>query len=58
MTPNRMAMPDEYKKPDPLDAYRLFYRESKLVDRGIVAYTGREWPPFLKTNSVDFVEDI
>ena len=57
MTPNPMAMPDEYKKPDPIDAYRLFYRESKLGDRGIVAYTGRDWPWFLKLNSVESIEE-
>jgi hypothetical protein len=42
-----LAMPDEYKKRDPVESYRLYYIESKLKKRGIVKYTNREWPEFL-----------
>jgi hypothetical protein len=41
------AMPPEFKQKDTIRAYHTFYRESKLKDRGIVAYTKREWPDFL-----------
>ena len=50
MTTFRMAMPDEFKQENPLDAYRLFYRESKMKQRGIVKYTKRDMPEFLKTD--------
>jgi hypothetical protein len=46
-TPVRLAMPDEYKIEDPIESYRLFYRESKMKQRGIVNYTKRDWPEFL-----------
>lgn len=42
-----LAMPIEYKKPDPVESYKLYYIESKLRIRGIVKYTRREWPEFL-----------
>ena len=47
MTSLRLAMPDEYKKEDPVEAYRIFYRESKFKQRGIVTYRKRDWPEFL-----------
>jgi len=47
MTPFRLAMPDKYKTDDPVEAYKIFYRESKMKDRGIVSYKKREWPEFL-----------
>jgi hypothetical protein len=50
ITQFRLAMPDIYKQEDPIEAYRLFYRESKMKDRGIVAYTRRVPPDFLYTN--------
>jgi hypothetical protein len=45
-----LAMPDEYKKDDVVESYRLYYIESKLKKRGIVKYTKREWPDFLLIN--------
>ena len=42
-----LAMPDEYKQDDTIEAYKLFYIESKFKTRGIVNYTIREWPEFL-----------
>ena len=47
MTSIRLAMPDEYKFENPIESYRIFYRESKMKQRGIVTYTNREWPEFL-----------
>ena len=47
MTEIRLAMPDEYKHTDPIEAYRVFYRESKVKERNIVSYTKRDWPVFL-----------
>lgn len=44
------AMPDKFKTSDPIQAYHTFYRESKLKERGIVAYTKRDWPTFLRMN--------
>ncbi len=41
------AMPDEYKKGDVIESYKLFYFESKFKKRQIVNYTEREWPNFL-----------
>ena len=46
-TPFRLAMPDEYKHPDAVQAYQAYYRENKLKVRGIVAYTRRDRPAFL-----------
>jgi hypothetical protein len=48
MTPFRLAMPDKYKQEDPVESYKIFYRESKMKERGIVTYKKREWPEFLK----------
>ena len=50
MTPFRLAMPDKYKQEDPVESYKMFYRESKMKERGIVTYKKREWPEFLKTD--------
>lgn len=47
LTPMRMAMPDAYKRDDPVEAYRAFYVEDKLKRRGIVQYTRRSKPDFL-----------
>lgn len=47
ITEIRLAMPPEYKRPNPVEAYRTYYRENKLKVRGIVNYTKREWPEFL-----------
>ena len=48
MTTPAQAMPEEYKNDNTIVAYRTFYIESKLKKRGIVRYTKREWPKFLK----------
>ena len=50
-TPLRLAMPNEYKREDPVESYRLFYVESKLKERNIVKYTKRPWPEFLPTTT-------
>ena len=42
------AMPLEYKKDSVVEAYRLFYIESKIKQRGIVKYTKRDVPDFLE----------
>lgn len=42
-----LAMPDEYKSEDVIQAYQTFYVESKHKKRGIVNYTRRSWPAFL-----------
>lgn len=47
MTKFRLAMPDQFKTDDPIDAYRTFYKESKMKERNIVKYTKRNWPEFL-----------
>ena len=49
MTPPAQAMPDAYKQEDPIQAYRTYYLESKLKERGIVTYTKRPKPYFLET---------
>ena len=49
------AMPEKFKNLNPIEAYRIFYRESKLNDRGIVAYTKRDWPNFLKMNTPELL---
>lgn len=49
-TPFRQAMPDEYKCPDAVQAYQTFYVESKMKARGIVKYTRRDRPEFLRAN--------
>lgn len=43
----RQAMPEEYKRPNPVEAYRTYYRENKLKLRGIVRYSKRAPPSFL-----------
>lgn len=47
LTPPKCAMPDEYKRSNPVVAYRLFYKFSKDKQRGIVSYTHRHRPHFL-----------
>ena len=47
VTEIRLAMPDEYKLPNPVESYRMYYRENKLKIRGIVKYTKRSPPAFL-----------
>ena len=47
VTEIRLAMPVEYKRPNPVESYRMYYRENKLGVRAIVKYTTREWPKFL-----------
>jgi len=42
-----LAMPDIYKTSDTIEAYRKFYVESKMKERGIVSYKVRERPEFL-----------
>ncbi len=47
LTPFAEAMPDEYKKSDPIGSYRAFYKGSK-TDRGITnRYTTRQRPHWL-----------
>jgi len=50
ITTIRLAMPDEYKRPNPVDAYRTFYVEDKHKRRGIVKYTKRPPPSFILEN--------
>ena len=45
-TPFALAMPDEYKMPDPVASYIQFYTGSKK-ERGLTTYTRREPPAFL-----------
>jgi hypothetical protein len=47
ITEIRLAMPNEYKVPNPVESYRNYYRENKLKVRNIVKYTKREWPEWL-----------
>ena len=47
ITEIRLAMPIEYKRPNPVEAYRMYYRENKLKVRGIVRYSKRDPPGFL-----------
>jgi hypothetical protein len=49
ITTIRLAMPDEYKRPNPVEAYRTYYIENKLKKRGIVRYTKRDAPAFVRT---------
>jgi hypothetical protein len=51
LTPFVQAMPDAYKHEDPVEAYRTYYRLSKLEQRGIVTYKKRSIPEFLKMDS-------
>ena len=46
-TPFAQAMPPEYKRDDPVEAYRVYYTENKVKIRNIVKYTRREAPQFL-----------
>ena len=41
------AMPEQYKRENPVEGYQLYYIESKLKQKAIVKYTRREWPEFL-----------
>jgi hypothetical protein len=43
----RLAMPDEYKKRNPVEAYRTYYRENKVKVRGIVTYSKRDAPAWI-----------
>jgi hypothetical protein len=47
ITEIRLAMPIEYKRPNPVEAYRMYYRENKLKVRDIVRYSKRDPPGFL-----------
>jgi hypothetical protein len=47
ITEIRLAMPVEYKQPNPVEAYRTYYRENKLRTRNIVRYSKRGPPDFL-----------
>lgn len=49
ITKFRLAMPNQFKCENPIEAYRTFYRESKMKDRNIVYYTRRPFPEFLYT---------
>jgi len=49
ITELRQAMPDIYKRPNAVEAYRTFYRENKMRLRGIVRYSKRSPPAFLMT---------
>lgn len=42
------CMPEQYKTKDIVEAYQIFYIESKLKERQIIKYTKREIPIFLK----------
>jgi hypothetical protein len=44
----KCAMPEEYKRTNPVIAYRLFYKFNKDKSRGIVQYTDRHRPSFLE----------
>lgn len=48
LTTPAQAMPDEYKTENPIRAYRKFYIGSKLQSRGIVKYSKREPPEFIR----------
>lgn len=48
ITPFAQAIPDEYKNDDIIKAYQTYYIESKLKQRGIVKYTKREVPEFIR----------
>ena len=52
ITTIRLAMPDQYKHPNPVQAYRNFYIHSKFQERKIVNYTTREWPPFFRATDL------
>ncbi|MCX6342341.1 MAG: hypothetical protein NTU72_08155 [Fimbriimonadales bacterium] len=48
ITTFRQAMPDEYKRPESLDAYRTYYIHAKAR---MLAYTNRDFPEFLLTKT-------
>lgn len=48
LTPPAQAMPDEFKTENPIRAYRKFYIGSKLKERGIVKYSKRDPPDFIR----------
>ena len=45
VTEIRLAMPDDCKVPNPVEAYRKYYREHK---GRLLTYTKRDLPPFVK----------
>lgn len=47
LSPFAQAMPPEYKHEDPVVAYRTYYTENKIKQRGIIAYTRRTPPTFI-----------
>jgi hypothetical protein len=49
-TPFALAMPDEYKMPDPVASYINFYTGSKK-ERGLTTYTRREPPIWLMSSA-------
>lgn len=44
LTPFAQAMPPEYRHEDAVVAYRTYYRENKIKQRGIISYTKRSAP--------------
>lgn len=46
-TPPKCAMPEEYRRKNPVVAYRLYYKFDKDKVRGIVQYKKRHRPHFL-----------
>ena len=48
VTEIRQAMPPEYKRPNPVDAYRTYYIENKLKLRRIVRYSKRPPPSWMR----------
>ena len=51
VTTIRQAMPEQYKRTNPVEAYRTYYRENKLILRGIVRYSKRQPPSYLVLSS-------
>ena len=49
VTEIRLAMPAEYKLPNPVESYRKYYIENKMKLRNIVRYSRRSVPDFLTT---------
>jgi hypothetical protein len=47
ITSPALAMPNEYKHTDPIQAYKTFYIESKCKERKITSYTERNPPKFM-----------
>ena len=48
VTEIRQAMPPQYKRPNPVDAYRTYYIENKVKLRGIVRYSKRPAPSWMR----------